>query len=152
MRLPKGFTLVEAQPRTGWKLDVRKAGDGEVRWTADSADTALPASERAEFIMRGKLTTDAGAAVLQGAADLRQRQRRLGAAAHRRRRRKAGVPGGRLDVLAPGVAAVDMKDAWIRPTVPGQSGTGVFMKLTRLRARVWSACRRRRPAWPRCTR
>jgi periplasmic copper chaperone A len=31
--------------------------------------------------------------------------------------------------LPPGGAAVDVKDAWIRPTVPGQSGTGAFMKL-----------------------
>jgi len=33
-------------------------------------------------------------------------------------------------VLAPGVAAVDVRDAWIRASVPGQSGTGAFMKLS----------------------
>nr|WP_237288636.1 copper chaperone PCu(A)C [Variovorax sp. PAMC 28711] len=33
-------------------------------------------------------------------------------------------------MLAPGVAAVDIKDAWIRPTVAGQSGTGAFMTLS----------------------
>ena len=27
-------------------------------------------------------------------------------------------------------AVVDVKDAWVRPAVPGQSGTGAFMKLT----------------------
>ncbi|MDM0115758.1 copper chaperone PCu(A)C [Variovorax sp. J22R133] len=34
-----------------------------------------------------------------------------------------------MDVLARGVAAVDVRDAWVRPAVPGQSGTGAFMKL-----------------------
>ncbi|RYY87527.1 MAG: copper chaperone PCu(A)C [Comamonadaceae bacterium] len=40
------------------------------------------------------------------------------------------MPAARLDVLAPGVAAVDVKDGWVRQTVPGQSGTGAFMKLS----------------------
>ena len=61
VRLPKGFTLNDAQARKGWKLDVQKAaGDGEVRWTADSPATALPGTERAEFILRGKLTATPG--------------------------------------------------------------------------------------------
>ena len=101
VRLPKGFTLIDAQARKGWKLDVQKSGDGEVRWTADSADTALPGSERAEFIVRGKLAGHTRAAVLQGAADLRQRQRRLGAAAHRAPagEEARAFPAARLDVL-----------------------------------------------------
>nr|WP_231973562.1 copper chaperone PCu(A)C [Variovorax sp. HW608] len=32
-------------------------------------------------------------------------------------------------MLAAGVAPVDVRDAWIRAAVPGQSGTGAFMKL-----------------------
>lgn len=56
VRLPKGFLLSDAQARKGWKLDVQKnAGDGEVRWTAESPQTALPANERAEFVLRGKV-------------------------------------------------------------------------------------------------
>ena len=39
-------------------------------------------------------------------------------------------PAARLDVLAPGVAAVDVRDAWVRFAVTGQSGTGAFMTLT----------------------
>ena len=31
--------------------------------------------------------------------------------------------------LAPGVASVNVQDAWARASVPGQSGTGAFMKL-----------------------
>ncbi|RYF32301.1 MAG: copper chaperone PCu(A)C [Comamonadaceae bacterium] len=130
VRLPKGFTLNDAQARKGWKLDVQKTGDGEVRWTADSPATALPTAERAEFIVRGKLTATPGPLyfkVLQscdnGSADWAQLP---GGAADE----KVPFPAARLDVLAPGIAAVDVKDAWIRPTVPGQSGTGAFMKLS----------------------
>ena len=130
VRLPKGFSLHDAQPRAGWKLDVQKTGDGEVRWTADSASTALPGAERAEFIVRGKLTATPGPLyfkVLQacdnGSADWAQLP--SGAPGE-----KPAFPAARLDVLAPGIAAVDVKDAWIRPTVPGQSGTGAFMKLS----------------------
>ncbi len=130
VRLPKGFTLSDAQERKGWKLDVQKTGDGQVRWTADTPATALPAAERAEFIVRGKLTATPGPLyfkVLQscdnGSADWAELP--TGAAGE-----KLALPAARLDVLAPGVAAVDVKDAWIRPTVPGQSGTGAFMKLS----------------------
>lgn len=33
-------------------------------------------------------------------------------------------------VLAQPAAPVDVQDAWVRAAVPGQSGTGAFMKLT----------------------
>ena len=42
---------------------------------------------------------------------------------------KLPFPAARLDVLAPGVAAVDIQKAWARPSVAGQSGTGAFMQL-----------------------
>lgn len=130
VRLPRGFALTDAQARKGWKLDVQRAGNGEVRWTADSPATALPGAERAEFIVRGKLTATPGPLhfkVLQscdtGSADWAQLP--TGAAGE-----KVAFPAARLDVLAPGVAAVDIKGAWIRPTVAGQSGTGAFMTLS----------------------
>ena len=133
VRLPKGFAFSDAQARKGWKLDVQKAaGDnaGEVRWTAESAQTALPGSERAEFVVRGKLPTTPGVLwfkVLQtcdtGSADWAQ------IPASGSSTEGLESPAARLDVLAPGVAAVDVRDAWIRASVPGQSGTGAFMKL-----------------------
>ena len=134
VRLPKGFAFSDAQARKGWKLDVQKAaGDnaGEVRWTAESAQTALPGSERAEFVVRGKLPTTPGVLwfkVLQtcdtGSADWAQ------IPASGSSTEGLESPAARLDVLAPGVAAVDVRDAWIRASVPGQSGTGAFMTLT----------------------
>ena len=137
VRLPKGFTVADAQPRKGWKLDVQKDARGDesglVRWTSEAPEAALPASERAEFVLRGKLTDTPGPLffkVLQscdtGSVDWAQlpQGKTAGAPAD-----KADAPAARLDVLPPGVAAVDVKDLWVRPAVPGQSGTGAFMKL-----------------------
>lgn len=132
VRLPKGFILSDAQARKGWKLDVqKKAGDGEVRWTAESPQTALPASERAEFVLRGKVPSTPGTLWFKvqqtcdvGSVDWAE----IPASGLS----TAGLktPAARLDVVAQGVATVDVRDGWVRPSVPGQSGTGAFMKLT----------------------
>lgn len=133
VRLPKGFAFTDAQARKGWKLEAPSAGDngGEVRWTAENAQSALPGSERAEFMVRGKLPATPGVLwfkVLQtcdnGNADWAQ------IPASGNDTTGLDSPAVRLDVLAPGVAAVDVRDAWIRASVPGQSGTGAFMKLS----------------------
>ena len=124
VRLPDGFKLAEALPRAGWTL---AADAREVRWTA-SAGAGLPDKERAEFIVRGQLTATPGTLwfkVLQscgqGSADWAQ----IPTSADD----KPAFPAARLDVLAAGVAPVDVQNAWVRQTVPGQSGTGAFMKL-----------------------
>lgn len=133
VRLPKGFAFTDAQARNGWKLETpkRTAREREVRWTAESPQVALPGSEHAEFVLRGKLPTTPGPLwfkVLQtcdtGSADW--------AEVPASGTSTAGLtnPAARLDVVAAGVATVDLRDAWVRPTVPGQSGTGAFMKLT----------------------
>lgn len=132
VRLPKGFILSDAQARKGWKLAVQKnAGDGEVRWTAENPQAALPASERAEFVLRGKVPGTPGTLWFKvkqtcdvGSVDWAE----VPAAGQT----TAGLktPAARLEVVAQGVATVDVRDAWVRPSVPGQSGTGAFMKLT----------------------
>ena len=126
VQLPDGFAFSDAQARKGWALS---SSGREVAWKAQTPGDALPATERAEFIVRGKLTTQPGPLyfkVLQtydtGSADWAQ----LPTSGTE----KQAYPAARLDVLAPGVAAVDVRDAWVRQTVPGQSGTGAFMKLT----------------------
>jgi len=132
VRLPKGFLLSDAQARKGWKLDVQKnTGDGEVRWTAESPQAALPANERAEFVLRGKLPGTPGPLwfkVLQtcdvGSVDWAE----VPASGNSTAGLKS--PAARLDVVAQGVATVDVRDGWVRQSVPGQSGTGAFMKLT----------------------
>ncbi|KQP22730.1 copper chaperone PCu(A)C [Pseudorhodoferax sp. Leaf267] len=125
VRLPEGFTLAEAQPRAGWTL---ASNAREVSWTAP-ANAGLPDNERAEFIVRGKLTGQPGTLwfkVLQScgtaSADWAQLPGPDASA-------KLPFPAARLDVLPAGVAAVDVKNAWVRQTVPGQSGTGAFMQL-----------------------
>ncbi|HVR53614.1 MAG TPA: copper chaperone PCu(A)C [Pseudorhodoferax sp.] len=131
VRLPEGFTLAEAQPRAGWTLT---SSAREVRWTAE-AGKGLPGKERAEFVVRGKLTAQPGTLwfpVRQDcgaqSADWAQVPGAAGAPGAEANA-KLPFPAARLDVLAPGVAAVDVKNAWARPSVPGQSGTGAFMQL-----------------------
>jgi len=127
VQLPDGFRLSEAQARKGWTL---ASNPREVAWKAESPAAALTADQKAEFIVRGRLTTTPGPLyfkVLQtcdkGSADWAELPvSGVG--------EKQAFPAARLDVLAPGIAPVDVRDAWVRQTVPGQSGTGAFMKLS----------------------
>jgi len=125
VRIPEGFQVQKAEPRPGWTLAT---APGTVTWRAESAQAALPATERAEFVVTGKLPAKPGTLwfkVLQscdvGSADWAE----VPAAATD----KPAFPAARLDVLAPGVAAVEVRDAWVRFAVKGQSGTGAFMTL-----------------------
>ncbi|NML16901.1 copper chaperone PCu(A)C [Azohydromonas caseinilytica] len=126
VRLPESFTFIDAQPRPGWTLS---SGAREVSWKADSAQAALPANEKASFTLRGRLADKPGTLwfkVLQscdqGSADWAEIPAGSGPAPE--------FPAARLDVLPAGVAPVEVRDAWARPTVPGQGGTGVYAKLT----------------------
>ena len=125
VRVPEGFSVQRAEPRPGWTLLMTP---GSVAWRADSAQSALPAGEKADFVVRGALTAKPGTLwfkVLQscdkGSADWAD----VPATAAD----KPAFPAARLDVLAPGIAAVEVRDAWIRIAVRGQSGTGAFMTL-----------------------
>ena len=125
VRIPEGFTMQKAEPRPGWSLAT---APGSVSWRAESVAAALPDKQRAEFIVHGTLPARPGPLwfkVLQscdvGSADWAE----VPATATD----KPALPAARLDVLAPGVAAVDVRDAWVRMAVKGQSGTGAFMTL-----------------------
>ncbi|MHA7599104.1 copper chaperone PCu(A)C [Alicycliphilus sp. T452] len=131
VQLPAGFRFAEALPRPGWTLAAPPAGaqGGEVRWTADSAATALRGHDKGEFIVRGTLPATPGALYFParqvcdvGQADWTQVPQPGDAA-------KLPRPAARLDVLPAGVAPVDVKNAWVRATVAGQGGTGAFMTL-----------------------
>jgi copper(I)-binding protein len=91
----------------------------------------LPGSERSEFVLRGKVPATPGTLwfkVLQtcdtGVADWAE----VPASGNSTAGLKS--PAARLVVVAQGVATVDVRDGWVRQSVPGQSGTGAFMKLT----------------------
>lgn len=126
VRLPEGFTLTEALPRAGWQLS---SSAREVRWTADAA-SALPDKERAEFVVRGKLTATPGTLWFPVRQDCGTQSADWAQLPGADASAKLPFPAARLEVLAPGVAAVDVKNAWARPSVPGQSGTGAFMQLS----------------------
>lgn len=126
VRLPEGFTLIDAQPRPGWTL---ASGAREVSWTASSAQAALPASEKTTFNLRGRLPDKPGTLwfkVLQscdqGSADWAEVPA-AGTAAPE-------FPAAKLEVLPAGVAPVELRDAWARPTVPGQRSTGVYGRFS----------------------
>ncbi|SFM99012.1 copper chaperone PCu(A)C [Variovorax sp. OV329] len=126
VRVPAGFSVQKAEPREGWTL---ASSSGEISWKANAPQNALPGDEKAQFIVRGKLEAKPGPLwfkVLQtcdvGSADWAQVP--AGDTA------RPEFPAARLMVLAPGSAApVEVSDAWVRRAVPGQSGTGAFMKL-----------------------
>ena len=126
VRLPAGFTVVEAQPRPGWTLARSR---DEVSWTAASPQAGVPAAEKTSFVIRGKLTDKPGTLwfkVLQtcdqGSVDWATVPVREGD--------KSTTPAARLEVLPVGVAAVDVRDAWARLAVQGQTTTGVFARLS----------------------
>lgn len=126
VRVPAGFSPLEAQPRPGWTVSLTPT---EVVWTAQGPGAALQGQDRARFTVRGKLTDTPGTLwfkVLQvcdkGSADWSEVPAAAGD--------KPAYPAARLDVLPAGVAPVDLRDAWVRSTVTGQTATGVFGKLT----------------------
>ena len=126
VRLPPGVALVEAQGRAGWTVQVR--GD-TVTWAANAAADGLPGTQPATLTLVSRLpstpgtlwfptlqTCDVGTsdwAVIPSVADP-----------------KPAFPAPHLDVLAPGVAAVDARGARALPTVAGQRSTTVFVRLS----------------------
>lgn len=126
VRVPEGFTVQKAEPRDGWTLATSA---NEISWKASSPQAALANADKALFVVRGKVDAKPGTLwfkALQtcdtGSADWAQIPASDSA--------KPEFPAARLLVLAPGSAApVDVSDAWVRRSVPGQSGTGAFMKL-----------------------
>ncbi|AVP56818.1 copper chaperone PCu(A)C [Pulveribacter suum] len=131
VQLPAGFRITEAVPRAGWTLTAPPAGSqgGEVRWTAASAASALRGHDKGAFTVRGVLPATPGVLYLpvHQVCDVGEvRWDQVPAAGDGAR---LAQPAARLEVLAPGSAAVDVKDPWVRATVAGQGGTGAFMTL-----------------------
>ena len=133
VRLPAGFEAAKALPRPGWTVQQQ---DGSITWTAASAQAALPATERGEFVLPGKLPAKPGPLwfkVLQtcGKASFDWAQVPADGIS------TAGLksPAALLQVMSPGdfaqaQAMPKVEAAWVRSSVPGQQGTGAFMKIT----------------------
>lgn len=125
VRLPAGFKLVSAQPRPGWTLATKA---DEVSWTAATPEAALPTGTPDSFVVTGKLTDKPGTLWFKtvqacdvGSADW--------AAIPDPGAPKPEFPAPHVDVLAAGVAAVEVRDAWMRSTVQGQPATGLYARL-----------------------
>jgi copper(I)-binding protein len=126
VQLPAGFSEARPEARDGWTLSSQ--GD-QVRWTAAGKEAALPSKERAEFVVNGKLPQATGPLwfkVLQVCEQGRIDWSQVPATGSSIEGLK--TPAVLLQVQAP--AAVQVEGGWVRPSVPGQAGTGGFMKLT----------------------
>jgi periplasmic copper chaperone A len=156
VQLPAGFQGAKPYPKAGWRLETRlgklaKPYDNHgklvtedvttVSWTAASKEAALPGAYFDEFMLRGKLPDAAGPMwfrVLQTCVDGSANWSEVPAAGTSAKNLK--LPAPLLEVVAlsagaPGQAAtapqpVQVTGAWVRATVPGQKGSGAFMKIT----------------------
>lgn len=136
--LPSGFEGAKPQPRPGWNLSVR--GD-TVAWTAASPAAALPHAQRGEFVLAGVLPRQPARLwfkVLQTCekGSLNWSEVPAGSAAAA----PAGkLPAAMLEVMsahdfAQFQALPRVEGGWVRAAVPGQQGTGAFMRITASKA------------------
>jgi periplasmic copper chaperone A len=133
IHLPAGFESPKPQPKAGWTLTGE---GGTVTWTAASKDAYLGAHKAGDFVVAGQAPAKPQALWFnvvqtceQGSLDWSQ----VPAQGHS----TAGLktPAVLLEVMATkdfaaAQALPKVEGAWVRSTVPGQSGTGAFMKLT----------------------
>ena len=153
VQIPADFQGAKPYPKAGWTLTTKlgklaKPYDNHgkqitedvavVSWTAASKEAALPDAHFDEFVLRGKLPETAGPLwfkVLQtcesGSIDWSE----VPASGTSAKGLKS--PAALLEVTslvaeqtAPSQQPVQVTDAWVRATVPGQKGTGAFMKIT----------------------
>jgi len=154
VQIPAGFLGAKPYPKAGWAVSLQreklaKPYDSHgrqvtedvtvVSWKAVSSDAALPDALFDEFVLRGKTPEGAGPLwfkVLQTCESGSNDWSELPASGTSTRGLKS--PAALLEVTgaaqvaeltAPG-QPVQVKDAWVRATVPGQQGSGAFMKLT----------------------
>jgi copper(I)-binding protein len=133
VRLPAGFQAAKPEPKPGWTVALQ---GGVATWTAASKEAALPDGQRGEFALAGTLPQTAGPVwfkVLQtceqGSLDWSQLPAEGTATAALK------TPAAVLDVLSARDWAQlqllpKVDGAWARSSVPGQAGTGAFMRLT----------------------
>ena len=160
VQIPVGFQGAKPYPKAGWAPTTKtgqlaKPYDSHgkqitedvtvVSWVATNKEAALPDAFNDEFMLRGKLPVSAGPLwfkVLQTCENGSTDWADIPAAGISTKGLK--LPAPLLEVLAagPGAASVpqaraavqsgpvQVSKAWIRATVPGQTGSGAFMSLT----------------------
>jgi copper(I)-binding protein/uncharacterized protein YcnI len=157
VQIPAGFQGARPYPKAGWTLAVKtgklaKPYDSHgkqvtedvtsISWTAAGKESVLQDAYFDEFMLRGQLPETAGPLwfkVLQtcenGSADWSEVPA-SGSSAKGLKSPAALLEvtgaGAVAEAAAPGQAVqpVQVKDAWVRPTVAGQKSSGAYMKLT----------------------
>jgi periplasmic copper chaperone A len=156
VQIPAGFQGAKPYPKAGWALETRLAklarpydNHGKqvsedvttVSWTAASKEAALPEAYFDEFMLRGRLPDAAGPMwfkVLQTCTSGSANWSEVPAPGASAKTLK--LPALLLEIVASSAAAqsptaallppVQVSGAWVRATVPGQKGSGAFMKIT----------------------
>lgn len=156
VQIPAGFQGAKPYPKAGWKLALKNGKLAQpydnhgkpvthdvsaVSWTAVNKESALPDAYFDEFMLRGKVADNAGPLwfkVLQSCGNSSVKWDQIPGAGTSTQGLK--LPAPLLEVTAstaspqgPSAAAgspVQVSGAWVRATVPGQQGSGAFMKLT----------------------
>jgi periplasmic copper chaperone A len=132
VRLPSGFQQAKPEPKPGWTLSLQ--GD-TATWTAARKDAALPDGQRGEFVVAGTLPRAPGTLwfkVLQTCGQSHLDWSQVPAEGTSTAGLKA--PAALLQVMSPAEFALaqalpKVEGAWVRSAVPGQQGTGAFMRL-----------------------
>ena len=156
VQIPAGFQGARPYPKAGWTLAIKTGKLAKpyesygkqvtedvtaISWTAAGKDAVLQDTYFDEFVLRGQLPETAGPLwfkVLQtcenGSADWSE----VPASGSSAKGLKS--PAALLEVTGAGAVAaaeavvpgqaVQVKDAWVRPTVAGQKSSGAYMKLT----------------------
>ncbi|MDB5875470.1 MAG: hypothetical protein JWQ07_4912 [Ramlibacter sp.] len=133
VQVPAAFGGVKPVARPGWNLVMR---DGVATWTAQSKETALPSTERGEFILAGTAPRTAGPLWFKVLQTCEQGSLNW-SEAPAQGTSTAGLktPAVLLEVMsardfALARALPKVEGAWVRSSVAGQQGTGAYMRLT----------------------
>ncbi|MEO5672849.1 MAG: copper chaperone PCu(A)C [Ramlibacter sp.] len=133
LQIPQGFRGAKPLPKAGWVATMEGQA---ITWNATGKESMLPSAQRGDFGLTGTAPAAAGPLwfkVLQVCEQGRLEWSEIPAQGTATAGMKA--PAVLLEVmsardLAQARLLPRVEGAWVRSTVPGQQGTGAFMKLT----------------------
>jgi copper(I)-binding protein len=136
VRIPAGLEAARPLPKPGWSVSMQ---GGVATWTA-AQEAVLPDGQRGEFAVAGNLSSAPGPMwfkVLQTCGQASLDWSQVPASGTSTDGLKS--PAALLQVLsvrdyAQAQLLPKVEGAWVRSSVPGQQGTGAFMKLTAVQA------------------
>jgi periplasmic copper chaperone A len=133
LRVPPQLKNVKPEPKAGWNIATHA---DTISWIAASKESALPAKEHGEFVFTATLPASPQAVwvkFVQGCEQGSMEWTQVPAEGIS----VAGLksPAALIEVVSPADMAASqsapkVEGAWVRSAVPGQSGTGAFMRIT----------------------